>query len=150
MVVSLYSYSWTITGGSVVGNSIDFDAVYTGGPDAIGTIMHVTGTVDSNGEMSGDWSDNYQGATRIGTWSTISGAGTKNICTWTDFVKIVAVPSTAELDGLNWVTEDSVVIGQAIWGDFAIIQEVISDPCGEAGLDLMNFKSDLRSGLGNW
>lgn len=69
-------------------------------------------------------------------------------CSWSDFVKIVAVPNGALQEGDNW-TLDGTVIGPAIWGDFAIIQEVSSDPCGE-GIDLGTIKSELRSGLGNW
>jgi len=70
------------------------------------------------------------------------------ICSWDYFVKIVAAPSTAYLDGGYWYTEDDEEIGPAIWGEFATIQEVYNDPCaGESGLQ---YNSPLRSGLGNW
>lgn len=69
------TYTWVITSGSVDGDTIDFYADYTATADAVTpqTTMHVTGTVASDGSMSGTWSDNYQGASRSGTWMTVSG-----------------------------------------------------------------------------
>jgi hypothetical protein len=68
-------YTWVIDSGSISGSDIDFIAHYTASADAVTplTVMHVTGTVDASGTMSGDWSDNYQGGSRAGTWSTASG-----------------------------------------------------------------------------
>lgn len=68
-------YTWTITSGSVSGNTIDFLADYTATADAVTpqTTMHATGTIASDGTMSGTWSDNYQGGDRAGTWATASG-----------------------------------------------------------------------------
>ncbi len=66
-----YSYAWTIDSGTVVGNTINFTAHYTLG--AVGTTMHVSGTIAPNGSISGVWDDNF-GGTRNGTWATVSGA----------------------------------------------------------------------------
>ena len=69
-------YTWVVTSGSVSGNAVDFYANYTATADAVTplTIMHVMGTVATTGIMSGTWSDNYQGGTRSGTWTTASGS----------------------------------------------------------------------------
>lgn len=74
-------YTWQITSGTVTGNSIDFYANYTATADAVTplTIMHMTGTIASDGTMSGNWSDNYQGGARSGTWATISGNAHYNV-----------------------------------------------------------------------
>ena len=70
------------------------------------------------------------------------------ICKWSYFVKIVAVPLDAKLiDGI-WYTADHVEIGPAIWGVYAIIQHVENDPCAE--IHGMQYLSPVRAGLGNW
>lgn len=52
------------------------------------------------------------------------------MCRWSFYVKIVAVPVGAELiDGIWYIAED--VIGPVIWDEFAIIEEISDDPCGE-------------------
>jgi hypothetical protein len=67
---------------------------------------------------------------------------------WTYFVKIVAAPADAVLDGGVWRTADGFEIGPAIWGDFAIIQEVYNDTgTGDHGL---LYKSPVGPGLGKW
>jgi hypothetical protein len=68
-------YTWTITSGSVIGDSINFVADYTATADAVSplTVFNVTGMIGNDGSMSGNWSDNYQGGARNGTWSTTSG-----------------------------------------------------------------------------
>lgn len=70
------TYLWTITSGTVSGDAVDFYANYTATADAVTpqTTMHVTGTIASDGTLSGTWSDNYQGGERSGTFSTVSGA----------------------------------------------------------------------------
>ncbi len=72
-------YTWVIDSGSVVGDVIDFTANYTATPDAVvpQTVLHVVGTIAPDGTMSGTWSDNYQGGSRSGSWSTISGTVTE-------------------------------------------------------------------------
>ena len=65
-----YSYSWKITNGTIVGNQLNLTILYDIG--ATGTIMHMIGTVASNGTMSGTWDDNF-GGLRNGTWSATVG-----------------------------------------------------------------------------
>jgi hypothetical protein len=71
-------YTWQITSGTVVGNTIDFMANYTATADAVTplTTMHMTGIIAAGGMMSGTWSDNYQGGERTGTWSATTGTAT--------------------------------------------------------------------------
>lgn len=68
-------YTWTITSGSVSGNTIDFLANYTATSDAVTpqTVLHMSGTIANDGTISGTWSDNYQGVIRNGSWHTTSG-----------------------------------------------------------------------------
>ncbi len=72
------TYLWTITSGTVSGNTIDFTANYTATADAVTplTTMHVVGTVGTDGKITGTWSDNYQGGSRSGTLTTVSGSAT--------------------------------------------------------------------------
>jgi hypothetical protein len=72
-----FSYTWDIMNGSISANAINYTAVFTGSPDATGTIWHVTGTIDADGSMSGTWDDNYMGGNRTGTWASTSGAAVK-------------------------------------------------------------------------
>ena len=70
-------------------------------------------------------------------------------CETTEFVKIIAPPTNATvLDGA-WYTADGTKIGPVIWGDFAIIQQKLDDPCGGYGGDT-NYKSPDHAGLGGW
>ena len=64
------SNTWHVTSGNVSGNQVNLTILYDTG--ATGTIMHMTGTVASNGTLSGTWNDNF-GGTRAGTWSTTTG-----------------------------------------------------------------------------
>ncbi|MDE2399781.1 MAG: hypothetical protein KGL67_02110 [Patescibacteria group bacterium] len=69
-------YTWVITSGTVSGNSIDFLANYTATADAVTpqTVLHVTGTIGTDGKITGTWSDNYKGGARTGALTTVSGA----------------------------------------------------------------------------
>ncbi|ETB63817.1 TPA: hypothetical protein DIC38_02245 [Candidatus Nomurabacteria bacterium] len=132
--------------GTIDGNNVTFSFIYPVG--SVQGIRTYVGTIDSAGKVSGTWSETgTENAT--GSWS-IAGFATKipEMCSWSDFVKIVAVPEDAINDGGVWKLNDKE-IGPVIWGEFAIIQEVSSNPCGE-DMGLMDFKSDIRSGLGNW
>ncbi len=71
---------------------------------------------------SGAWLTNHQAGE-----DTING----EICKWTYFVKIVAAPADAQVADGYWYTADGVKIGEVIWGSFAIIEEVINDPCAD-------------------
>jgi hypothetical protein len=84
-------YTWVLTSGSVTGNNISFTANYTATADAVvpQTVMTVTGVIDTNGTMSGTWSDNYQGGSRSGTWETTSGAAVQ-------VNKVIVRPSDAQ------------------------------------------------------
>ena len=68
-------YTWVIASGTSEGNVIDFTANYTASADAVvpQTVVHVVGTIATSGAMSGTWSDNYQGGSRAGTWTTSTG-----------------------------------------------------------------------------
>ena len=89
---------------------------------------------------SGAWLTNHQ----AGTYEGESG----ETCHWTYFVKIVAAPAGATQSGGIWYNADGIEIGPAIWGSFAIIQQVENDPC--AGINGMQYVSPDRAGLGNW
>ncbi len=78
-----YSFAWTITSGTVAGNLINLTADYTLG--AIGTTMHMTGTIAPDGSMSGTWDDNYGGGTRTGSWATTSGLAKNGALNAEDF-----------------------------------------------------------------
>ena len=88
---------------------------------------------------SGAWLTNHQnGEDEIGG----------EICKWNYFVKIVAAPSDAYAENGIWYAVDDTEIGPVIWGAFAIIQEVLNDPCaGEHGI---LYKSPAGPGLGKW
>ncbi|HAP38052.1 hypothetical protein A2574_03115 [Candidatus Shapirobacteria bacterium RIFOXYD1_FULL_38_32] len=136
-----------LKGGTLVGNVVgdvltlhydrapDFD--YTG--DFIATIT----TTGLTGGIFTDSHNNNLIWTAMGVEPAIY-----NTCSWNYFVKIVAAPSDAKLEGGYWKSSDGEEIGPAIWGEFAIIQEVSNDTCtGDHGL---LYKSLVRAGLGNW
>lgn len=87
---------------------------------------------------SGAWLTNHQSGEYVGTEG--------EVCKWNYFVKIVAVPDDAKMMGGDWVSTDGVIIGPAIWGAFAITQEVENDAC--ANIHGLQHKSPLNSGLG--
>jgi hypothetical protein len=93
--------------------------------------------------------DSYIGS---GAWLTNHMSGEYEMdgemCQWNYFVKIVAAPADANQVGDIWYTADGTEIGPAIWGSFAIIQEVENDSC--AGIHGLQYASPDRSGLGNW
>jgi hypothetical protein len=93
--------------------------------------------------------DTYVGS---GAWLTnhMSGEYESNgdVCKWNYFVKIVAAPADAVSSGGVWYTADWSEIGPAIWGAFAIIQQVENDPC--AGIHGVQYLSPDHAGLGGW
>lgn len=89
---------------------------------------------------SGAWLTNHQS----GTYTDENGKK----CKWNYFVKIVAAPTDAISEGDVWYNADGTEIGPAIWGAFAIIQQVENDPC--AGIHGLQYQSPDHSGLGNW
>ena len=88
---------------------------------------------------SGAWLTNHM-------WGTYVDGGGKT-CKWDYFVKIIAAPADGKLSGGKWFNADGSEIGPVIWGEFAIIQEIVNDPC--AGIKGLQFVSPDRAGLGD-
>lgn len=65
---------------------------------------------------------------------------------WNYFVKIAAAPMDAVKTAGVWYAPDGTEIGPAIWGDFAVIQEISNDPV--AGNS--RYISPSGPGLGKW
>ena len=71
-----------------------------------------------------------------------------NTCKFDYFVKIIAAPEDAYEDSGYWYAADGTEIGAVIWGSFAVIQEIKTDPC--AGLHGMQYISPDHPGFGGW
>jgi len=139
-----YIFDEIVINGQVNGDNVSFTANYYQGGNPTGYSWTATGTIDSSGEMSGT------GTSGVSVWSSTSGAAEKvyDMCYWDYFVKIVT-PSTSNGDYLEagvWYNADNVEIGPVIWTNFAIVQEVENDECGE--LEGVQYKSGLNPGLG--
>ena len=96
-----YSYAWDVAG-SINGNTFTLTDTYTLG--AVGTVMHMTGTVATDGTISGTWDDNYGGG-RTGTWKTISGVAVP-VCTQTGFFRDSINMTAALINPSGTVTGD--------------------------------------------
>jgi len=100
--------------------------------------------LDENGNQyyfgSGAWLTNH--------WTTAYTDAGGNECYYDEFIKIVALPVDAYLDNGFWYTADGVEIGESIWGQFAIVQYIVNDPC--EGIEGVQYKSPDHPGLGNW
>lgn len=148
---AVWEYGGTLVG-TIVGDTLElhydrFPILYTG---------DFTGTIGNNEITGGTFTDSHGNNL---TW-TATGTSTQVFatCTVTDFVKIVAAPADAYLDDTvtgyynegMWYTDNTKTteIGPAIWGEFIVIQEISSDPCGEYGP--IEYMSPLKKGLGNW
>ncbi len=96
----------------------------------------------------------YGYATYIGSgaWETNHMVGEYELngmlCEWDYFVKIIAAPENATLTNGVWYNSDGTEIGPAIWGEFAIIQDVENDPC--AGIEGVQYSSPDHPGFGGW
>ncbi len=88
---------------------------------------------------SGAWETNHM-------WDTYDVNG--QTCTWDYFTKIIAVPADATLTSGIWYAADGTEIGPSIWGAFAIIQDVVNDPCG--GYSGLQYRSPDHVGFGGW
>lgn len=89
---------------------------------------------------SGAWVTNHQSGTYMGDDG--------KECEWIYFVKIVAAPADAKLVGGIWYDAAGNEIGEAIWGEFAVIQSVYNDPCsGATGLEYL---SPIGPGFGKF
>lgn len=110
----------------------------------------------SNMDCDGDGLlDRYYGYSSYrgsGAWLTNHQSGSYEVdgrtCNWNYFVKIVAAPLDATLSGGIWYNAAGTEIGPAIWGSFAIIQEVSNDPC--AGVHGLQYLSPDHAGFGGW
>lgn len=90
---------------------------------------------------SGAWLTNHQS----GRYEVLE---TEEECHWNYFIKIVAAPADATVQGGYWIASDGTEIGPVIWGAFAIIQEVYNDPCsGEHGIA---YRSPVGPGFGKF
>lgn len=92
--------------------------------------------------------DSYRGS---GAWLTNHQSGEYSgdedqVCKWNYFVKIVAVPKDATWKDGVWYAANGTEIGEEIWGDFAIIQQVENDGC--ADLHGRQYLSPVSAGLG--
>ena len=89
---------------------------------------------------SGAWLTNHQKEVYIDT------NGKKQ--RWSYFSKIVAAPADATLTGGTWYALDGSEIGPAIWGEFAIIQQVYNDTgTGDHGVEYL---SPYSAGFGRF
>jgi hypothetical protein len=100
---------------------------------------------DENGNQyyfgSGAWLTNH--------WTETYTDANGNECVYNEFIKIIALPVDAELVSGYWYTADGVEIGPSIWNQFAIIQYIVNDPCGEYPYAGTPYKSPDHPGLGN-
>lgn len=141
------------------GRYCDFDRVEGGDSCDVDLIMKWSDTWLSNKDCNGDEKldrgfscdpENANSSACEGAWLTNHQSGKVEVNgkmkKWTYFVKIVAVPSDAYLEGGNWYTADGAMIGPAIWGSYARIQQISNDPsAGEHGI---LFKSPVAPGFG--
>lgn len=150
------------------GRYCDYDRVIGGAYCDVDLMMKWNDAWLANVDCDGDGQldrhhgfDSYFGS---GAWLTNHIRGTYEdggaICEWDNFVKIVAVREEDDLqpetwyapDGTAytgvWYTSDGTEIGRAIWGAFAIIQEIYNDPC--AGLEGVWYLSPDHAGFGGW
>lgn len=108
---------------------------------------------DCDGDGKLDRPANYKGS---GAWCTNhesgivfveDSKGALKAKKWTYFVKIVAVPADAFLSDGSFFTSDGTLIGTAIWGAFAIVEEIYNDP--SAGSHGRLHSDPVNPGLGN-
>jgi hypothetical protein len=98
---------------------------------------------------SGAWLTNHQS----GWYEDYDSKGRLKMYHWSNFVKIVAAPSDAHVgdenngeDPTKWYESDGTEIGSIIWGQFAIIQEIYTDP--NEGYHGKLYKSPAGPGFG--
>ena len=144
----------------------DDDAYLTENPDAenhwtwpyrnVQLMMKWNDAWLSNKDCDGDGAlDRYYGFDSYigsGAWLTNHQSGEYELdgetIKWNYFVKIVAAPADATLDGDVWYAADGTEIGPEIWGAFAIIQQVENDP--GLGVHGAQYISPAGPGLGKW
>lgn len=110
------------------------------------------GNMDCDGDGKLDRYFGFTSYIGSGAWLTNHQSGEYKVdgktCRWNYFVKIVAAPADATKVGGIWYTADGTEIGPAIWGSFAIIQEVENDPC--AGIHGAQYISPAAPGFGKY
>lgn len=108
--------------------------------------------VDADGDDKLDRHHGFPSYIGSGAWLTNHMAGSYeddgSTCKWAYFVKIVAAPADATMSAGIWYGADGTEIGPAIWGEFAIIQEVYNDPC--AGAHGISYLSPTNAGFGSY
>jgi hypothetical protein len=138
------------------GRYCDYDRVLGGDYCDVNLIMKWNDAWLANVDCDGDGLldrhygfDSYIGS---GAWETNHQSGEYELdgqtCKWNYFVKIVAAPADATLNGGIWYAADGTEIGPVIWGQFAIIQQVENDPC--AGIHGLQYLSPDHPGFGGW
>lgn len=70
------------------------------------------------------------------------------IIAWNFFVKIIAAPLDAYKDGGFWFSVDGTEIGEVIWGELSIIQQVDNNEYD--GLHGQQYISPDHAGFGGW
>ena len=108
---------------------------------------------DCDGDGKLDRHDGFASYIGSGAWETNHQKGSYedengNTCNWEAFTKIVAASAGATLSDGVWYNADGTEIGTAIWGEFAIIEDVTNDPCG--GAHGVNTLSPDHAGFGGW
>jgi hypothetical protein len=108
--------------------------------------------MDCDGDGLLDRHDGYPSYIGSDAWETNHQSGTYEMdgktCRWEYFVKIVSAPADATLSGGVWYSADGTEMGPAIWGEFAIIQEIYNDPCQGNHGEL--YLSPDHAGFGGW
>jgi len=129
------------------GRYCDYDRVAGGDYCDVKLMMKWNDAWLSNKDCDGDGLldrhsgyDTYIGS---GAWMTNHQTGEDDGQKWVYFVKIVAAPADAYVDGGKWYAADGTEIGPVIWGAFAIIQQV------ESGMGA-TYVSPSGPGLGKW
>ena len=138
------------------GRYCDYDRVIGGAYCDVNLLMKWNDAWLSNKDCDGDgYLDRHYGFDSYidsGAWLTNHMWGVYDqdgeTCKWNYFVKIVAAPADAYVDGGSWHAADGTEIGPVIWGAFAIIQEVENDPC--AGIHGLQYLSPDHPGFGGW
>ncbi len=151
-----YNYQAHIFNGSYA----DYDRVIGGDFADVKLQMKWNDAWLSNEDNDGDGKlDRHFGfASYIGSgaWLTNHDSGTNaDGKKWTYFIKIIAVPTDATLTLGIWYAANGVEIGPDIWGEFAVIQQVVTGnpPASFIAYDTWplpgNYRSPSGSGLGN-
>jgi len=143
------------------GRYCDYDRVIGGDFCSVNLMMKWNDAWLSNKDCTADGKlDRYYGYPSYigsGAWLTNHDTGVNaDGSTWTYFVKIVAVPADANNIGGIWHAADGTEIGPDIWGQFAVIQQVVTGnpPAAFIAYDGWplpgDYKSPVGPGLGKW